>query len=67
MTQLIGYNISDLSTSRDYITMFFRNSRGFKCRVAGYLNNMSGAKDLCLCCGVKPMTDEEYKELPDKI
>lgn len=67
MTVLIGYNISSVVRTRDYITMFFRDSRGFKYRMAGYLDSMTGAKDLCLSCGVPVMSDEQYEALPEKI
>ncbi len=65
MTTLIGYNII-LLANKQYISMYFRDFRGFKYKISGYIENMTGAKDMCICSNVKEMTTEEYNALPEK-
>ena len=65
MTTVIGYNFKTLA-NKNYISMYFRDFRGFKYKISGYEENMTNAKDMCICSGVKEMTTEEYNALPEK-
>lgn len=62
MIIVIGY---EYDKNADYYTLFFRNERGFKFRVAIF--DGRGQKDFIMCSKIPKMTHEEYTALPDKI
>lgn len=65
MTTVIGYTL-EKAANKNFIFMYFRDANGFKYKISGYEENISGARDLRNCSGIKEMTLEEYKNLPEK-